>query len=179
MADGPLRLFTIALGTMFEPLTDWVSDTPEGEPGWSLLMDINRAPNSVLPWLAQLVGVQVDASLDDVSQRQQIRTTAGFRRGSVGSMVEAAKPFLTGSQTVLVTERDGDAYTVTVATFDTETPDPDLVATALLSQKPGGLILNYVVQLSWTYANIPSSYATYALADAAYTTYLNMLNNAT
>ena len=76
-----LRIFTQALAKMFEEVDTYVRDTDAG-PGWSMLLDVDRIPNKGLAWLAQFVGVTLNDQLDDATQRQRIRETDGFRRGS-------------------------------------------------------------------------------------------------
>src|SRR5215467_11358862 len=53
-----LLIYINAIGLMFQEVEDLVRDSPEG-PGWSELLDLNRAPTQALPWLAQLVGVRL------------------------------------------------------------------------------------------------------------------------
>src|ERR1035437_1560669 len=59
-----------------------VNDNPA--PGWSQVLDINRAPTYVLPWLAQFLGVRLDSSIRDDQMRYQIKNPPGFARGPPG-----------------------------------------------------------------------------------------------
>lgn len=119
--DYALAKFLHAIGLMTDEIETWVRDTPEGYPGWSLVLDIDRVPDVALDWLAQFVGVQLDHNLPGFDQRQQIRSQKNFKRGTVRSLIEAAQPFLTGTKSVMVRERVTDAYNLTVVTFASET----------------------------------------------------------
>jgi len=69
--------------------------------------------------------------------------------------------YLTGNRSVTLFERDTSAYHLTVRTFDAETPYPDRVLAALLSQKPAGLVMDYAVSDGLTYDEIAASGRTY------------------
>jgi hypothetical protein len=161
---------------MFEEASWYARDSDDG-PGFVRLVDLDLAPEKALPWLAQFVGVQLQPGLDDAAQRARIRATDGFHRGTVSALVGAARQYLTGGKTVIVRERDGDAYTLTIVTYTAETPDSGLVLAALLDQKPGGLILNYVVETGQDWATLQANYATWADVIAHYPTWTDVLNN--
>lgn len=114
-------------------------------PGWSVLLDLERIDPKGLGWLAQLVGVQLDPNLADAEQRDRIGSTDGFRRGTPGALDGAARQYLTGTKTVVIRERYGGAWKLNIVSFDSETPDPDRVLAAILSQKPAGITLDYNV----------------------------------
>lgn len=139
-----LARYVGALGTMYQEMDDYVSDGPNGEPGWSILLDLNRVPSKALPWLAQFVGVTVDQSLSDADQRAQIRDQAGQRRGTPASIVAAAQKHLTGTKDVIMIERyQGNAYALYVATRTSQTPSSAQTLADILTQKPAGIILTY------------------------------------
>lgn len=139
-------------------------------PGWSSLLDVDRVPAKGLPYLAQFLGVDVTPALSESDQRQQLRDVPGFKRGTPAAMTGAARPFLTGTKTVTLVERDTSAYHLTVRTFTAETPDPDLVEAALLSQKPAGLVLDYEVVDGLTWGEIKASGKTYGELTAEFPT---------
>lgn len=171
-----LSIYTNALARMFEEVDTYVRDTDEG-PGWSILLDVGRTPNKGLGWLAQFVGVTLDDRLADAEQRQRIRQTDGFRRGSPDAIRGAAQPFLTGNQTVQLYERDGSPYVLTVVTFADETPDPDAVESALRQQKPAGIVLNYQVVDGQIYEQLLENHPTYDDVLADYATYQDVLDD--
>lgn len=146
-----LLVYCIALGTMFQEIDDYASDGPNGEPGWSSLLDVDLTPLKALPWLGQFIGVTVDQKLSEVDQRQQVSDAGGWRRGTPASLVGAAQPYLTGNKTVIMRERDPaaspaePAYGLSVITYTSETPDSAAVEAALIAQKPAGIVLRYVV----------------------------------
>jgi hypothetical protein len=171
--DWALLNFVAALTLALEEIDELVRDSDDG-PGWSSLLDIDRAPSEALPWLGQLVGVTVGASLSEEDQRQQIKEAQGFQRGTPAAMVGAAKPYLTGSKTVVFDERDTSAYHLTVYTFTAETPNSSLVQAALLRQKPAGLVMVHSVITGATYDQLSATGNTYNQLRTAYPTYDRM-----
>lgn len=172
-----LEVFLGAIGAMFEE--GWVlarDIVVDGQrvPGWSIVVDLNRTPNKALGWLAQFVGVTLDPALDDANQRTRIRETDGWKRGSPGAFMTAAKLYLTGQKTVVLRERWTSAYRILVITRTYETPDRDKVLSSLISQKPAGLILDYWVVNGRTYLEVRDENASYAAAKAKYGTYDGM-----
>jgi hypothetical protein len=175
-----LLIFINGIGVMFQLLEDWARDTPDG-PGWSLLLDLNRCPDIALPWLAQFVGVRIIRGSTPDEMRARIASTDGFRRGTVAAMTGAAKATLTGNQRLIFRERDGVemghpespeyAYCLKVATWESETPDPAATLAALLSQKPGGILLDYNPATMQDYAQVKLNNATYAVVKSRYIDY--------
>jgi hypothetical protein len=103
--DYALRKFCAALGVPFQQVEDLARDQvvepPPGgfsqrvvHPGWSVLLDIDRVPDEALAWLGQFVGVPLNPDLDSAGNRERIKTTEGWKRGTVGSIVGAAKSVL-------------------------------------------------------------------------------------
>ena len=167
-----LLILCNALGTMFQLLDDYVRDSPEG-PGWSALMDLDRCPPEALPWLAQFAGVRMLPGLTDAQQRDRVKSTDGFRRGTVAAIVAAAQHTLTGAKTVAITERvGGDAYALTINTYANETPDTLATYNALLAAKPAGLTLTYSSGVAGqTYAVLNSRVASYTACSTRYPNY--------
>lgn len=151
-------------------------DPPDPYVPWEPLFNVNICPDWALPWLGQIFGVRVVASLPPDDQRQMIKELGAFARGSPDAIRAAARFGLTGSKTVLLRERDdGDAYLLEVVTLVDETPDPALVVRLVLSQKPGGIKLNTHAIVGWDYQqmtltyvgkfykDLPKDYPTYAV----------------
>lgn len=167
-----------AIGEMFQQVRDLGSPDPDGNPGWSQLLDVTRCPTAYLPWLGQFVGVQVDTSLTDTQQRSQITNEAGMARGSLAAIRGAAQKYLTGSRTVQILERvGGDAYAFTVVTYTSETPDSAAVSAALAAAKPAGLVMTYEAVTGQIWAQLEANYATWADVIAAYTTWQDVIND--
>jgi len=153
-------------------------DPVDADP-FETLLDPARCPPWALPWLAQLVGLRLPTSITVDQQRAFINALASHNRGTPSALAAAAGLYLTGNRTVMFRERDPTGtdppYTLEVVTRDSETPDPAKVQAALMAQKPGGIVLFYrTVQMwdyeemtlegaqeSWTYASLPSMFATY------------------
>jgi hypothetical protein len=176
-----LLILCNAIGTMFQLLDDWERDTADG-PGWSLLLDLDRCPPEALPWLGQFVGARIPSGLSDADQRAWIASTDGWKRGTVAAMQGAARATLTGKQRLFLRERDHDpadtpdyAYYLTAISYANETPNPSATEAALLSQKPAGIVLTYIVQTGQSYEQLASRYATYADVLAAYPSYAVLL----
>jgi len=179
-AAWSLLIYINAIGTAFQKVDDWVRDTVEG-PGWSILMDADRCPIEALPWLGQFVGVRIPPGLTEQEQRDWVKSTAGFRRGTVDALIGAVRSTLTGSQTVIFRERDGAdygdarnpeyAYYLTVFTYASQTPDPEATHRALLSQKPAALVLNYRAAQGQDYRLLATNTDTYATMLTKYADY--------
>jgi len=138
----------IAFGIAGFDLVDQVARPAVEDRGpWETLLDIDNTPAVFLPWVAQCVGVDPGGlvGLTEFQQRDFIRDTAGWRRGTPAAMLGAVKPYLTGTQQVRMIERDESAYRLTVITRTSETPDPAAAERALRTQKPAGIVLNYIV----------------------------------
>lgn len=169
-----LAKFCAALGVMFQPIEDVSSDTAEG-PGWSAVVDVDRAPDSWLPWLAQFVGVTVVPGSTPAEQRVRIKGTDGFSRGTPDALRAALAPTLTGSKTVYFRERDaGDAYRLEVVTVASQTPDAAASEAALRAQKPGGIVLAFRTTTGQDYEEIATQ-GTYADVRDLYPDYEAML----
>ncbi len=155
-----LLRFVAGLTLDLAKIDDLIRDGDD-RPGWSNAVDVDSAPAAYLPWIGQMAGVTVDESLSADDQRDQVKQVAGFRRGTVASLVAAAQPYLTGSKAVVVEERDTSAYHFTVATFASETLDAVAVEKALRAEKPAGLVMSYVVRTGLTYDQLAASGKTY------------------
>jgi Phage tail protein (Tail_P2_I) len=173
-AAWSLLIYVNAIGTMFQVLDVYVRDTPEG-PGWSPLLDLDRCPAEALPYLAQFVGVRLLPGATEEESRARIASTDGFKRGTPAAMRGAAIDTLTGAKRVVFRERYGDPYALDVLTFTSETPDPAMTLRALVSQKPGGIVLSYRAGDGQDYQLVKDTHATYADVKAAYATYSYMI----
>lgn len=161
-----------AIGTMFQTVEDYARDSFAGDPGWSILMDVDRAPPEALGWLGQLAGVRLRSGLDDASKRAAIQALGGMNRGTVESIIGAAQQYLTGTKHVYVDERSGgNAYQLSMATRTSETPDSAAVLSAILEQKPGGIVLTYATVPGQTYGELKATRTDYLAVKTAYATY--------
>lgn len=169
-------------GRLLQPLEDIIRDQ-DGAPGWSQILDVDRAPEEWLPWLGQLVGVRMPDGLPAAQWRSRVKATDGFRRGSPEAIRAAARQHLIGpdgtgdSATVYLVERNGHPYRLAVVTLTPETPDPAKMQAAVKEQKPAGLTITFATVTGNTYAAIRDAFATYTLANADYATYTAMRDN--
>lgn len=175
----PLVTYIKALADQgYEDLYAIITDQDDGTPGWAILLDPLRCPAIALPWLGQFVGVAVDTTLSEANQRAQIQAVGGWYRGSVPSMLAAAKPFLSGSKFTQMVERyAGDAYQILYITHTAETPsDPTAMQAAVIAQKPAGIILTFsnVVGLLW--GDVKTEWPTWAAVKANYATWNDVRN---
>jgi len=179
-AGWSLLILCNTIGVPYQLVEDWVRDTAAG-PGWSLLLDVARCPSEALGWLGQFVGVRLRAGDNDDANRNRIQSTDGFRRGTLAAMQGAVYPTLTGQKRLFLKERDSTAaapdyaYHLTAITYSNETPDPTATQNALLAQKPGGIVLTYIVQAGQSYDQLRTRFASYAAVVAAYTDYAALL----
>lgn len=155
----PLLIFLEAIGMLQQAVDVIVRDDDAGNPGWSVVMDVDNAPSAGLAWLGQFVGVQTLVGLSDAANRIRIVSTGGQKRGTPASLRAAAQQYLTGTQSVTIFERETSAYHFRVRTFTAETPDPAAVAAALLADKPAGLTMTVEVAAGLSYDELGSRYA--------------------
>lgn len=175
-ADWELLRFLEAALYDLQEVEDLARDTDDG-PGWSVIMDVNRAPTKFLPWLAQFVGVRIgpnDTATDEL-MRAKVAAQVGFQRGTVGAMRAAAQVHLTGAKSVRFFERyQGNAYRLRVHTITAETPDAAVVEAALRAAKPAGIVLEYAAVAGQLYLELEADHANYAAVEAAYADYADV-----
>lgn len=164
-----------------DPLRSIVMDD-EDHPGWSSVLDVDRAPREWLPWLAQFVGVRLPAGLDEVAERARIRSTDGFNRGTPAAIKGAARQYLRGpdgtpdTATVFLTERHGSAYRLTVAVHASEMiASADVIYKAVLEQKPAGIVLNPISVVTGNdYLTLRDENASYTVVRGRYADYTDV-----
>lgn len=169
-----------ALASMFDQIETYVRDDPDdGAPGWTNVVDPDRAPGDAeLAYIGNFVGVDLPTGLTTDQKRALIKGVSSFKRGTLNALVAAAQSKLIGDKTVLLRERDGGAYNLTVITYNSETPDTAAVLAALKSQKPAGIILTYTTTDGVTYFVLRTTYTDYTAVRSAFTTYNGLRNNA-
>src|SRR3954471_4082795 len=79
--------YTGAMSEPFDQIDGYARDTDDGKPGWAILLDADLCPVEALPWLAQFVGVSGLAGLTEQQQRDRIKSTDGFKRGTIQAMI--------------------------------------------------------------------------------------------
>lgn len=170
-----LETFVGSIGdVLLQDIENLVSDGPNGEPGWSGILDLARVPDYALEWLAQFVGVRLPAGLTAAQKRTRIQNTDGWKRGTVAALRGAILPFLTGNQTVILRERDSSAYHFTVTTYTSQSGDAAnqaKILAALVEQKPAGLVMAYQVQTGQDYQSLLTGNPLYSNVFANFATY--------
>lgn len=169
--SGDLRKLTEALSGNLQLINDIVAETEDGRPGWASAMDLDLAPTSVLPWLAQFVGVTITPGMSDEEARQAIRTPDGFAVGTIAAIRSAAERTLTGTKRVVIHENTPDLGYLYVRTIASETPDPAATEAAIRSQKPWHVVLEYEATDGFSYIDLAAMFDTYDDLDAADLTY--------
>jgi len=144
-------------------LWSYLIDDENDLPGWAVLLDPERCPEAALPWLAQFGGAVLTPEMTEEARRKAIQTPEAFSRGRLASLEAVAKRRLTGTKTVLVTERyTGNAWRLRVETLDEETPDPEgTKADILRYQKPIGVLLFLNTRAVWNWGEVKAEKATY------------------
>lgn len=175
--DYALAKFLAAVGEGFQ-VTDTYGRASGNTPGWANMLNPNLCPVEALGWLAQFVGVTLEVGLTEAQQRARIKAADGWSRGTVAAMRAAVAGHLTGTQSFAFRERYDYAnagvdspYNMEVVTFASETPDPAAALAALLSQKPAGIVLHYVVNAGQDYLTVRTNNATYTALRTKYATY--------
>lgn len=125
--DWAMLKFLIGASAPMEDMYEYARDSDDDDPGFSLLLDVTRCPSEALDWLATMAGVrqQLLKSASDDLKRSMIADIAGTKRGTPAALARAAQPYLIGSKTVMLVERDGSAYAFSVYTLKSETPESD------------------------------------------------------
>ena len=137
------------------------------------LVDPNTADAAWLPWLAQLVGVQLDTTVSIDMQRAQI-ANVDFLQGTKQSMAKTGQTVLTGTQYIRIFDHtsastdiggagEWDVLIITVASETTSSPSAAIIAAGA---KPAGVQLHEETFTS-TWDDVEGRYPTWADWDAA------------
>lgn len=173
-----LQLCAALVSAGIDQVHFYVVDREDGTPGWGIVMDPDRAPAEVLPWLAQFDGAVLTPQMTELQKRRAIKTPEGFKRGTLEAIRAVAERRLTGGKRVLLDERsDGELgvdkpYQLRIRTLLSETPDPALTEEELRAeQKPIGIVLTYLAINGQTWGDLQLDHATWADAKADYATW--------
>ncbi len=123
------------------------SSPPTYDPGWSVVMDVTRCPMYALPWLAQFVGVRFTGtqSADQPSMIAAIESESNWTRGTPAAILAAVSAACPVGTTITLIERYPDPYSFLI----------NIAGTGV----------------GFTYSQLAVADPTYALVDAAYSTY--------
>jgi hypothetical protein len=182
--DGSLASFVDAqCGPLRKP-DQYSRDGKNGEPGWSILLDLERVPIEAVAWLAQFVGATVApqsaSETDEVylaRAKNTIRNVPGWNRGTPAALAAAGRVTLTGNQFIILRERHPDPDSLTVITRASETPDRDATLAALLTQKVAGIKLIHSVLAGQDYETLFEGFATYGDVFTTYADYEDLVED--
>lgn len=163
-----------SIGEMFAEVEQYAFDTEDFE-GWTILLDVDRAPAAALPYLAQYVGERLPVGLTEDAQREWIKDAPNQRRGTVQSIVTAAQRRLTGARLVTVIERDTGPDKITVVTYTPQTPDEGAVLVELESVVPADISLTYVVSPGQIWSQVIVANATWTDVMANFSTWADLM----
>jgi hypothetical protein len=168
----PLLAYIDTIGQMMQTAADLCENGPNGEPGWSIILDIDRVSDVGLDYLGQFLGMHFYTGITNDVKRQQIRDHVSWQRGTPASIIAAIRLFLTGTKTVQLSERDAGAYHFGAIIWATEAPADTSILIRYVNQfaKPAGL--------QWNLTTNPGSppSVTYAQIYTRGDTYLYMYN---
>jgi hypothetical protein len=168
--DWALLHFIHAWTNAMMAVEEVARDTDEG-PGWSSVLDPDRAPAMFLDFLSALVGSRGYKGEPDDHKRIRINGMTGLRRGSSQAMRAAAIRYLTGSKYLVFHERAGSAWRLHIRTLDSETPDEAQVLSELQSQKPAGIVMTYDAVPGPTWDLLAAAYDSWDAVAADYPTW--------
>lgn len=123
--DYALAHFLSSISAPFE-LPEFLGVDDGDIPGWTKIFDPNVMPVEGLPWLGQMIGVEVEEGWTEEIRRQAITSKLGWERGTVQALKDTAALYLTGNKQVSVFERDTSPYHLTVITRTDETNTSDI-----------------------------------------------------
>jgi hypothetical protein len=92
---------------------------PNGEPGWTAVIDPDLATASTIAYAGQMLGIRFDAGSSLDTQRNLLKDAAGIYRGTPKAIAGAVQNL--GVNNVLIYERSASNYTFAVGVFTAET----------------------------------------------------------
>jgi len=183
--EEDLKLYCNAIAAMIQPVDDIAKDGENGEPGWSQVLDAQRAKDDWLFWLGQFVGYVVPQKAATISQsdwslreRQRLVTRSTYRRGTIAILREVIQEHLNPPQTVIIQERVGTAHVISVWVYASQiATSAALVQTAALAEKAAGLVMNFTVLSGTTYTLLAASNTSYTVLAGKHTSYTSVATN--
>jgi hypothetical protein len=95
----PLLTFVHVLTSAAAGVEALAADSDDAA-GWSALLDPDTCPPAGLPFLGQMVGVQVPPGATAVTARALVKAHGGWGRGTPAAIIGAAQLTLTGGKHV-------------------------------------------------------------------------------
>jgi hypothetical protein len=122
--------------------------------GWSALLDPDTCPPAGLPFLGQMVGVQVPPGATAVTARALVKAHGGWGTGHARRHHRRRPTHVDRREARHLTERDGSPYRVKVTTYTAETPDTAALEAAVNAALPAGLVATFDLLTGWTVAEM-------------------------
>jgi len=164
---GDLKAFCEALAAPLEDVHELVREGDDGSAGWSLALDADNCPASVLPWLAQFVGVVITDEMSESQIRNEIAQPAGWARGRDLAIVTAVQRTLTGSQLLIIYPNKPEVGKHYVRSLLSETPNPTATQAIARAVIPAWSVLEYEAIEGVTVADVAASAKWTTVADLA------------
>lgn len=149
--NGDLLNMCRGFGKMLQPIDNVAKDGPNGEPGYSQILDPERAPVEWLPWLGQWVGYFVTPQTSteteaqwEVRERAYITKKSAHRRGTNARLIEEVQSYLNDPKQVFLWNRATTAHKMTLFYYTAQLKSGYTAAdvnTAAQAQKAKGLLL--------------------------------------
>lgn len=158
-----LKLMMALVAGSIDQLHGYLIDDVDDLGQWEPIFDPATCPVEALPYLAQFAGAIIRPNMDTESRRNAIDAPEAFSRGRPASVEAVARRRLTGTQTVILTERYTDnAWRLRIETIEAETPEPAETEREIEEeQKPIGILLFFNTRIAWTWGEVETESATY------------------
>lgn len=171
-----LKICTAIVAGKLDLLWSYLIDDEDNLPAWAAVLNPETAPAEALPWLAQFGGAVLTPEMDEEARRKAIQVPEAFSRGRPASLEAVAKRRLTGTKTVIITERyTNNAWRLRVETIEAETPEPEETEADIIRyQKPVGIVLFFNTRVVWDWGEAKASleFPTWAAVKAAFPSWL-------
>lgn len=128
-------------------------------PAWAVIFDPERCPVEALPYSSQFSGAVLTPEMDEAARRAAIKVPEAFSRGRPESLEAVIRRRLTGTKSVILTERyTENAWRLRVETIEAETPEPaETKADIIAYQKPVGIVLFFNQRVVWDWGEAKES----------------------
>lgn len=147
--------------------------------GWASVFDLNATPDPA--WLGSVIGSPVPAGMTTEQAREFVRTRAYWRRGTPAAIQAAVAVHLTGLRRVVLRERDGGPWQLTVQVYNAELAPGVTLAhlqAAVASQKPVGIIATVQLVAGASYGHMAAEHGpTYAVSTSEFPTHAAATNH--
>lgn len=172
-AGYPLLCVLDAMLLPLQPVWDLAADSPTGRPGWQVLLDPQQVPYRLLPWLAQMPGVDLDAALTQQANRDRVTGLVRWHRGQADVVAAAAVERMPAGARVDIVERDPDADHLRIRVYVRQSTIAQRAAAraAVLAVLPAHITLVWEERTGQSYSDLASASASYTAVKTTYPTY--------